>query len=179
MPFAWAGLASSVIGAGTAAYGASQAGSQGAAAADPFGSQRPMYQNMLSNLMANPSSVTSLPGYQFQFDQGMQALERGQAASGTLGGGTASTEDIKFGQGLASTSFGNWEAILQQLAGGNLGTSNAGSLTSSGVSGMYGAIGQGIGAIGGALGKMGTGGTPTYDQAPVIDSSNFALPVQQ
>jgi hypothetical protein len=119
-----------------------------------------MYQNMLSNLMADPSSVTKLPGYQFQFDQGMQALERSQAASGKLGGGTATTEAIQFGQGLASTSFNNWENILAQLAGGNIGNpGQAGQLMSQGISNAYGAIGQGLGSIGGALGKIGVSDT--------------------
>src|SRR5689334_15984886 len=34
----------------------------------------------LNNLLANPSSVSSLPGYQFAMDQGLKALDRSAAA---------------------------------------------------------------------------------------------------
>lgn len=150
--------------------------------ADPFAGQRPQYQGMLSSLMANPSSVTKMPGYQFNFDQGMQALERGQAASGKLGGGTASTEDIQYGQNYAMSSFNQWESILAQLAGANTG--NPGQ--AGGLYGQYqnqgnqaiqsglGAIFSGLGKIGGGSGGGGSGGDMGFYNQPIIDSG--ALP---
>ena len=58
---------SSLLGGGGGGGGSQQA----ASAADPFAGQRPQYQTMLANLINNPSSVTSTPGYQFQMDQAL------------------------------------------------------------------------------------------------------------
>ena len=45
------------------------------------------------------------PGYQFTYDQGLQALDRGAAARGNLlGGGTMQAEQ-QYGQGLASQTY--------------------------------------------------------------------------
>src|ERR1700758_1225457 len=106
-------LLSSALSSGTA--------QTSAGIADPFASQRPQYQNLLSQLWQTPSSITSTPGYQFEFDQGMQALERLQASQGQLRSGQADTAAIQFGQNLAMTSFGNWEKMLADLAGANIG----------------------------------------------------------
>jgi hypothetical protein len=50
--------------------------------------------------------AAATPGYQFQFDQGLQALQRSQAATGITGGGAAKAAE-QFGQGLASTNYQN------------------------------------------------------------------------
>lgn len=128
MPWAAAaGVAGSLISSSLSSGTANQS----AAISDPFASQRPQYQGQLSALMADPSSISKTPGYQFQFDQGMQALERAQAAQGTFRSGQTDTAAIQFGQGLAETSFGNWEKMLADLSGVNAGNpGQAGSLYS-------------------------------------------------
>lgn len=169
MPFAWAGLAGSVIGAGTSIYGATQAGSQGAAVADPFASQRPQYQAQLSQLFADPSSISKTPGYQFQFDQGMQALERTQAGQGAFHSGQTDTAAIQFGQGLAETSFKGWEQMLAELSGATIGSPGiAGQLTAGGIQGGYQGLSQGLGSIFSSLGNIqtqqpGSYGSYTYN----------------
>jgi len=55
-----------------------EAGMRGAEMQDPFGSQRPQYQAQLARLMADPSSITKVPG----FDAGRLAVERSMAAQG-------------------------------------------------------------------------------------------------
>jgi len=111
--------------------------------------------------MRDPSSITKTPGYQFQFDQGMQALGRGQAAAGNLGGGTANAADIQFGQGLAMSSFSNWEQMLAHLAGADIGSpGTAGTLTAQGIQGGYQGLSQGLGSIFSALGQQGQVSNP-------------------
>jgi len=179
MPFAWAGLASSVVGAGTAIYGASQSSSnaaQSAALADPFASQRPQYQGQLSALMADPSSISKTPGYQFQFDQGMQALERQQAAGGAANSGQAETAAIQFGQGLAQTSFGNWESMLADLSGANIGNpGQAGQLSGQYQNQANQGIQSAIGSLTSAFGKAinAPSSLPAYDQTPTLPASAF------
>lgn len=62
------------------------------------------------------SAYTTSPGYDFQMEQGMQALDRQRAASGSLASGGASADAIKYAQGLASQDYGSW---LDRLAGLN------------------------------------------------------------
>jgi len=60
---------------------------------------------------------TESPGYQFQFEQGTQALERGASARGDLLGGRQLKELTRFGQGLASQEYGSFLNRLGSLAG--------------------------------------------------------------
>lgn len=50
----------------------------------------------------------SSPGYQFQMDQGVQALDRSAAAQGGLLSGGAAKALTGFGQGLANQDYGQW-----------------------------------------------------------------------
>ena len=151
MPWAAAaGIAGSLI-SSSLSSGTAQTS---AGVADPFGGQRPQYQSMLSSLMADPSSVKNLPGYQFNFDQGMQALERQQAAAGTLQSGQAETAAIQYGQNYASNTFKQWEDILAQLAGANIGSpGTAGQLYGQYQNQGNQAIQSGLGSIFSGLGK--------------------------
>ena len=98
-------------------------GAQGAAnAADPFASQRPQYQTMLSNLINNPSSVTSTPGYQFQMDQALKGVEGSAAAQGMLNSGNVLSALTTQAGNQASTQYYNQAELLAQLAGANIGS---------------------------------------------------------
>lgn len=57
------------------------------------------------NTAFTPQDLQNDPGYQFQLQQGEQALERGQAARGKVFSGEALKAAQDYGQGLASTSF--------------------------------------------------------------------------
>jgi hypothetical protein len=67
---------------------------------------------------ADTSLIESLPGYQFNLQQGQQATERNLAANGMLGSGAAQKALTQYGQGYAqnaaATSYLNG---LQSLAG--------------------------------------------------------------
>lgn len=87
-------------GAGAGAYG------------DATGANGPAgYTRATANFQANP-------GYQFQMDQGLQALNRTHAAAGNLSSGNADTDAMKFGTGLADQSYGRYTAGLLPFLGG-------------------------------------------------------------
>jgi hypothetical protein len=56
------------------------------------------------------------PGYQFQMDQGLEAIKRAAAGRGTLAGGQTSMDLMKFGQGLANSEWGNYLGRLENLS---------------------------------------------------------------
>jgi hypothetical protein len=61
------------------------------------------------------------PGYNFQMDQGLQALQRTHAAAGNLSSGNADTDTLKFSQGLADQSYGNYVSRLAPYLGAQAG----------------------------------------------------------
>jgi hypothetical protein len=56
------------------------------------------------------------PSYGFRFNEGMNALTRQQAAAGGLQSGGAMKAAMRYGQGLASTEYGNQFNRFNQLA---------------------------------------------------------------
>lgn len=76
--------------------------------------QSPLYTPMVRNL----AELQATPGYQFELEQGLQALGQGAAARGGLLSGAQQRAAMKYGQGVASTGFQNaWERA--QRAYGN------------------------------------------------------------
>ena len=63
--------------------------------------------NKLNELLQNPSSITSTPGYQFAYNQGLEAVNRTAAAKGQLGSGNRLYDLTNYGQGLASQTYNN------------------------------------------------------------------------
>jgi hypothetical protein len=65
---------------------------------------------------------TSSPGYTFQLDQGLQALNRAAAAGGRAASGGALMGAQKFGQGIANQDYNNWYTnYMNNLARGREG----------------------------------------------------------
>lgn len=58
------------------------------------------------------------PGYQFQMDQGLQALNRTHAAAGNLSSGNADADTLKYATGLANQSYGGYLQGLSPYLGG-------------------------------------------------------------
>jgi hypothetical protein len=85
-----------------------------------FNSSRPQYVQMLNELMKNPSSVTSMPGYQAGMDQAEQTVTRNMASQGLTGSGTAAKALADTGAQYEGTAFNNMFSMLSQLAGVNL-----------------------------------------------------------
>lgn len=76
------------------------------------------------------SGFKASPDYQFTLDQGLQGLDRGAAARGSLYGGGHSADILGYASGLASQNYGNYYNRLAGLA--QLGQSSATSLGSIG-----------------------------------------------
>lgn len=118
------GVGSAVAGAAvSSALAPSPSSASGAAgAADPFASQRGQYQTMLANLINNPSSITSQPGYQFGLTTGVNQVQGSAAAKGMLNSGNTLAGIDQFSQSYAATQLQNQELLLAQLAGANIGS---------------------------------------------------------
>jgi hypothetical protein len=114
------------------------------------------------------------PGYQFQLDQGQQALNRAHAAAGNLNSGNADADTLKFSQGLANQAYGQYTAgLLPYLTGqGNATQGAAGVATGQGnainqsYTGQSNAINSNYGALGAGLntnyGVQGAGLSSNY-----------------
>lgn len=87
-------------------------------------------------------AYTPSAGYQFNLDQGLQALARARAVNGTLASGGADADAMKYATGLASQDFGSW---LDRLGG--LDTKRYGATTAqAGTFGDLGRVAYGVGA---------------------------------
>lgn len=117
------------------------------------------------------------PEYQFRFDQGRMALENSAAAKGNLLSGNFAKGITDYGQGMASTEFGNYmNRLLGQAQLGAGSTANAANNASA----MSGQIGQGYGNVGqaGASGYVGAAnalnsGVQNYLFANALNRSSY------
>lgn len=111
---------------------AEQAGQQFTEAADPWrlqGLQALAQQSALMGLggespEAQLAALMNSPGYQFRLDQGNQAINRSAAAKGMLGSGNTLAELAKYGQGMASTEYGNRLSQLGNVSTQGMGQAN-------------------------------------------------------
>ena len=105
------------------------------------------------------------PSYKFRLDEGLKALQRTAAARGGLLSGGTMKEAMRYGQGLASTEYGNAYNRLASLAGvgqtatnqmsGAAGTygSNVGNLMTSGAAARASGYVGGANAMTNSLGQ--------------------------
>ena len=87
--------------------------------ADPYAAYRPQAAAQLQNLLSDPSTITSTPGYQFNLQQGLQAQQAQQAAQGRLVSGGALLQAQQFGQQYATSSLQQQQNLLATLSGAN------------------------------------------------------------
>jgi hypothetical protein len=73
------------------------------------------------------------PGYQFQLEQGQQAVERSAAARGDLQSGNTLAAVTQYGQGLADQTFNNYLAQVMGLQMQGVDFQRAGMATEYGV----------------------------------------------
>lgn len=75
------------------------------------GAQQPFYDSGLSalsefqSILQNPDQILSEPGVQFQYEQGLEAVNRMAEKNNLLGSSARLNAATEFGQGLASTSM--------------------------------------------------------------------------
>lgn len=70
-------------------------------------------------------AFSTSPGYQFQLDQGQQALERSASARGMLGSGNTMADIMRYSQGVADQSYGSWLDRLSGLGSQGIGMAGA------------------------------------------------------
>jgi hypothetical protein len=131
--------------------------------ADPFGPYRPQYASQLSELMQNPQTVTTTPGYQFNLAQGLQAMQAQQAAQGRLVSGGALLQGQQFGQQLAGQTYNQQLATLASLSGATQSPATGTGATANLLGGQLGGQLGGAQAIAAGLGTAtGTPINPLY-----------------
>jgi hypothetical protein len=86
------------------------------------------------------------PGYQFRYNEGLRAIDRGAAARGLLHSGGAVKAEQRFGEGLASSEFGDWWNRLAGVAGvgqqATAAVTQAGQNSANNISNAYTAQGN-------------------------------------
>jgi hypothetical protein len=164
-----------IVSAGTGIYEATQSskisGTELGQSQTVFGEQQ-QYQNMLNQLITNPSSVSTLPGYQFELGQGSSNVARTIGAAGGAGGGGEAAALAQYGEGLASNFYGQQTSLLASLSGITAPSSpsqsasaatGASALTSSNMNNMLAQLGILAGISGGGL--FSGAGTPASTAA--------------
>lgn len=112
------------------------------------------------------SGFTTTPGYEFQMQQGQQAIDGSAASGGSLFSGATLKAQQQFGQGLAGQEYNNYLNRLSGIAGagqsaaagtataaGNMGAANSNALASMGNAQSAGIIGT-SNALTGGIGNM-------------------------
>ena len=146
MPAAWVGAGAAVLGVATSmgAFGSPSGPGGGGGAGggmtyaqfDPYGNigGRTNAANQLQNLVNNPSSAMSQPGYQQQLQQGTAAAQAAGAASGTLQSGQQAAALQNLGQTSFSSYYNNLFNQLGSLSGATTQTPGGAASAYSGAS---------------------------------------------
>ena len=119
---------------------------------DPFGSSRGQYAGMLQNLMTGATPITASPGYQFAFGQGLEALNRTEAAKGMLGSGNRLQDLMTYGQGMGQSEYSNQVNRLSRLAGADIGGgASAATILADQTQAGLGNLGAGLRGLAGTI----------------------------
>lgn len=116
---------------------------QAGAKFDPFYNNGVNANNMYANALglnglggntAATNAFQAGPGYQFQQQQGLQALDRGAASRGMLSSGNLLMGEQKYGSDLANQEYQNWlkNLLLSSASGQTAAGSQANILTGQG-----------------------------------------------
>src|SRR5678815_1311933 len=169
-----AGLAGGMMQSNTAAKGQKQAQEMYLQQRNDLGPYReaglaPLQaQQDLLGLNGQPAADVAManfqqsPGYAWQMEQGLRAIDAGAAARGILNSGATLKAEQKFGQGLADADFSDYYARLmglttlgQNSAAGGASTTNAAAQTALGganaQSSIYGNTASALGGTANAL----------------------------
>ncbi|HTK02580.1 MAG TPA: hypothetical protein VL522_23335 [Bordetella sp.] len=125
-------------------------------------------QQALLGLQGQPAADAAManfqqsPGYQWQLDQGLRAVDAGAAAKGMLRSGATLQAEQQFGQGLANTDFSNYYARLMDMtklgetaaAGGAANAGNAADAALKGANAQSSIYGNTASALGGSANML-------------------------
>lgn len=103
------------------------------------------------------AALKATPGYQFQMDEGLKAINRSSAARGSLNSGGADKARIRYAEGIASGAYDTYSNRLAALAGvgqsATGSTAAAGQAASNAITSAYGVNGQNQAAAATAAGN--------------------------
>ena len=85
--------------------------------APPGGWEDPSMQSDVDTTQGLDFNFQTDPGYQFRFEEGQRALDRGAAARGGLLSGGYGRKAIRYGQGFASNEYTNVYNRIANIAG--------------------------------------------------------------
>lgn len=106
---------------------------------DPYVATGYESNDALRKLIADPTSVRQLPGYDFNFTEGLRGIDRGAAARSGVNNGATIKAEQKFGTGLADQSYGAQLSRLMALSGQGQGALTAqNSTVGAGLQGQLG-----------------------------------------
>lgn len=108
----------------------------------------------VSRLISDPSSVRSLPAYQFLMGEGTKAIDRSAASQGSLFSGRTGKALESYGQGLADKTYG--DQLSRLLGISEQGRSATGQMVATAGQGATGQLGARTTAYGGDYGSAGT-----------------------
>lgn len=128
---------------------------------DPWRATGGVANDAVRNLLADPSSVRSLPAYQFLLGQGTDAITRGGAATGSLFSGKTGKALEGYGINLADKTYGDQLSRLLGVSQQGLGATQAG----------VGTVGQGLG---GQLGARTSSYGQDFNSAGTIGQGDIA-----
>ena len=134
------------------------------------------YNDLLMNLLKDPASIKQDPGYQFSFNEGLQAVERSNAARGLVGAGQTSVDLLRYGEEFSSKFLQQRENLLAGLSGAGAASSPAQSF---GVAAQAGGsatdiLSSTLASLGYTYGKGGFGRTSTAG-SPAADAFNQSI----
>jgi len=141
-------------GAGLYALSTAQKIGQMSGQSDPFAAYRPQYAGQLASLMNNPNSVSTLPQYQFNLQQGLQAMQAQQASQGRLVSGGALMQGQQFGQQLAGQSYQQQLNTLASLSGATQSPSSGAAAQSGLLTGQISGLLGGTQALTSGFGNL-------------------------
>lgn len=125
---------------------------------DAFGPYRSGLASLVNNLISDPSSIQSFPGYQFGMSQGTQAIQGNAASAGMLNSGNTLSSLNTFGQNYGQQNWLQDISEIANVAQGNpayAGLSAEGNLANT--AGQTSALSGGLGMLGSLFGSSGSG----------------------
>ena len=127
--------------------------------ADAVTAKQDYYNDLLKELLTDPSSIKKDPGYEFSFGEGLKAVERSNAAKGFTGSGNAAIELLRYGEEFSSRFLKQREDLLAGLSGAGAASSPA-QFIGAGVGANSSAtdiLSQTLGSLGYTFGRGGFG----------------------
>jgi hypothetical protein len=121
---------------------------------DPYVATGLQANDAYGRLLQDPSSVRSLPGYQFLQDEGIRGLDASAGAHGMLKSGRGAKDLLRFSQGLADQTYGS--QLDRLFRGSQAGMQATGAQTGMLERGSRGALDASLGASRMMYGAAGT-----------------------